>query len=257
MKTLTYNKKGSFGILTIDKPKQLNALDSELIDELRALLETIQADQKIHCLIITGSGEKAFAAGADISEMAEMDEAQALSYAQKGNGLMHLIQELTIPTIAAINGYALGGGCELALACDLRIASENAVFGLPEVGLGITPGFGGTQRLAKIIGVGRAKELIYTAKKMNSQAALDCGLVNSVVPLKDLQTEAEKLAEKISKNAPIAIRLAKNAINGGVHFDAQINLEATNFSQCFSTNDQKEAMKAFLENRPPRPFTNN
>ena len=210
------------------------------------------------CVIITGAGEKAFVAGADIAEMSGLTKAEGKAFGKKGNDIFRKIETLPVPVIAAVNGFALGGGCELAMSCDIRIASENAVFAQPEVSLGITAGFGGTQRLARTIGVGKAKELLYTTSKVKAPEALALGLVNAVVPLESLMDEAMKLAEKIARNAPIAVRATKKAINDGlqVSIDEGVAIEEELFGSCFETQDQQNAMKAFVAKEKPAPFEN-
>ncbi|MFR9308235.1 MAG: enoyl-CoA hydratase-related protein, partial [Lachnospiraceae bacterium] len=209
-------------------------------------------------LIVTGAGEKSFVAGADIAEMSGLSAAEGEAFGKKGNDVFRMIETLPVPVIAAVNGFALGGGCELSMCCDFRICSENAMFGQPEVGLGITPGFGGTQRLARLVGPGMAKQLIYTAKNIRAEEALRIGLVNAVYPLEQLIPEAEKLAARIASNAPIAVRACKKAVNEGLEadMDAAIVLEEKLFGSCFGTHDQKEGMSAFLEKRKEREFLN-
>jgi len=209
-------------------------------------------------LILTGSGEKAFVAGADIGEMSSLTKAGGEAFGKKGNDAFRKLETLPIPVIAAVNGYALGGGCELSMACDIRICADTAVFGQPETGLGITPGFGGTQRLARLIGPGMAKQLIYSARNIKADEALRIGLVNAVYPAEELMPAAEKLAETIAKNAPIAVRACKKAINEGLEqpMDEAIVLEEKLFGSCFETEDQKEGMGAFLEKRRHEPYQN-
>ena len=215
-------------------------------------LETTRA------LILTGAGEKSFVAGADIGEMSTLTKAEGEAFGKIGNDVFRKLETFPIPVIAAINGFALGGGCEISMSCDIRICSENAVFGQPEVGLGITPGFGGTQRLARIIGVGKAKEMIYAATNVKAEEAYRIGLVNAVYPLEELMPAAKKLAGKIAKNAPIAVRACKKAINEGLDavMDEAIVIEEKLFGSCFETEDQKEGMKAFLEKRKVEGFQN-
>ena len=214
--------------------------------------------EEIRCLIVTGAGEKSFVAGADIAEMSGLSAAEGEAFGKKGNDIFRMIETLPVPVIAAVNGFALGGGCELSMCCDFRICSENAMFGQPEVGLGITPGFGGTQRLARLVGPGMAKQLIYTAKNIRAEEALRIGLVNAVYPPEQLIPEAEKLAARIASNAPIAVRACKKAVNEGLEadMDAAIVLEEKLFGSCFGTHDQKEGMSAFLEKRKEREFLN-
>ena len=258
MAQILFEKKGNFAVAAIDRPKALNALNSAVLDELDALLDAVQADAEIRVLILTGSGEKAFVAGADIGEMSNLSEAEGEAFGKKGNDVFRKIETLPIPVIAAVNGYALGGGCELSLACDIRICSDTAVFGQPETGLGITPGFGGTQRLARLIGAGMAKQLIYSAKNIKADEALRIGLVNAVYPPEELMPAAQKLAETIARNAPIAVRACKKAINEGLEkpMDEAIVIEEKLFGSCFNTADQKEGMGAFLEKRRHEPYQN-
>ena len=255
---VNYETEGAVGIITIDRPKALNALNPEVLDDLNAVLD--QVDQSvIRCLILTGSGEKSFVAGADIASMYEMDKKGGYDFGRKGNDIFLKLESFPIPVIAAVNGFALGGGCELCMSCDIRLASDNALFGQPEVGLGITPGFGGTQRLARIVGAGIAKELIYSASNINAEEAYRIGLVNHVYPQEELLPAAKKLAGKIARNAPIAVRMCKASINDGlqVSISEGTEIECRNFGECFETHDQKEGMGAFLEKRKEKNFTNN
>ena len=258
MTHILFEKKGNIAIALIDRPKALNALNSEVLNDLNTLVDTVNADPEIRVLILTGSGEKSFVAGADIGEMSNLTKEEGEAFGKKGNDVFRRIETLPIPVIAAVNGYALGGGCELAMSCDIRIASDTAVFGQPETGLGITPGFGGTQRLARLIGPGMAKQLIYSARNIKADEALRIGLVNAVYPLEELRPAAEKLAETIAKNAPIAVRACKQAINEGLEkpMDEAIVLEEKLFGSCFETSDQKEGMGAFLEKRRHEPYQN-
>lgn len=257
MEFVSYKSENFIGVLTINRPNALNALNSRVLDELRETFDKIDLETT-RVVIITGAGEKSFVAGADISEMSTASVAEAEKFGKKGNDVFRKIETFPLPVIAAINGFALGGGCELAMSCDIRICSENAVFGQPEVGLGITPGFGGTQRLPRIVGLGKAKELIYAGNNIKAEEAFRIGLVNHVYPLENLMEEAMKLAGKIAKNAPIAVRASKKAINTGIDIDMDraIIVEEKLFSSCFETEDQKEAMKAFLEKRKVEAFKN-
>jgi enoyl-CoA hydratase len=257
MNYVKYEQRGLVGILTIDRQNALNALNTEVMNELEEVLDGISTEDT-RCLVITGAGEKSFVAGADIGEMSTLTKAEGEKFGKKGNDVFRKIETFPLPIIAAVNGFALGGGCELAMACDIRIASENAVFAQPEVSLGITAGFGGTQRLPRIIGLGKAKELLYTTFKVKAEEALRLGLVNAVYPLNQLMDECMKMAEKIAQNAPIAVRATKKAINEGmqVDVDTAIGMEAELFGSCFDTMDQKNAMKAFLEKQKPAPFEN-
>lgn len=257
MNYIKYEQRGFVGILTIDRQPALNALNGEVLSELEQALDSISMEAT-RCLVITGAGEKSFVAGADIGEMSTLTKVEGEKFGKKGNDVFRKIETFPLPIIAAVNGFALGGGCELAMACDIRIASENAVFAQPEASLGITAGFGGTQRLSRIIGLGKAKELLYTTSKVKAEEALRLGLVNAVYPLNQLMDECIKMAEKISQNAPIAVRATKKAINEGmqVDMDAAINIEAELFGSCFDTLDQKNAMKSFIEKLKPTPFEN-
>ena len=258
LKNVILEKEGHLAIVTMNRPKALNALNSETLKDLDAVITDLENDNDIYAVILTGAGEKSFVAGADIAEMKDLDEKQGQEFGKLGNDVFLRLENLNKPVIAAINGFALGGGCEISMACDIRIASETALFGQPEVGLGITPGFGGTQRLARIVGLGIAKELIYTAKNIKADEAYRIGLVNKVVPLENLMDEAKKMASKIIANAPVAVRLCKDAINRGmqVDIDKAVMIEAEDFGKCFSSADQKEGMTAFLERRKEKHFQN-
>lgn len=257
MEFLTYGEENNISIITINRPKALNALNTTVLKELDKVLDEINLD-RIRALIITGAGEKSFVAGADISEMQKLTKAEGEVFGKTGNDVFRKVETFPIPVIAAVNGYALGGGCELAMSCDIRICSENTVFGQPEVGLGITPGFGGTQRLSRLISVGKAKEMIYTARNIKSEEAYRIGLVNAVYPQEELMEQALKMASNIAKNAPIAVRAAKKAINEGLQtdMDSAIKMEEELFGSCFETEDQKEGMTAFLEKRKVIGFVN-
>ena len=258
MTNILLEKKGYIAVATINRPKALNALNSEVLSDLDELVATVKADDEIRALVITGSGEKAFVAGADIGEMSTLTKEGGTAFGKHGNDVFRAIETLPIPTIAAVNGFALGGGCELSMACDIRICADTAVFGQPETGLGITPGFGGTQRLARLVSPGMAKQLIYTAKNIKADEAYRIGLVNAVYPLEELMPAAEKLAETIAKNAPIAVRACKKAINDGlqVDMDKAIVIEEELFGSCFQSADQIEGMSAFLEKRKHEPYQN-
>jgi enoyl-CoA hydratase len=242
---------GPITVVTVDRPKALNALNQQVLQDLATVIDQILVN-KPRCVILTGAGEKAFVAGADIASMSEMARPQARALAELGQGVFRRWEQLPMPTIAAINGFALGGGCELALSCDIRLASAKARFGQPEVGLGIIPGFGGTQRLARTIGVGLAKELIFGGQMINAERALAIGLVNSVYEPDELMAAAQKLAGKIAAQAPIAVRAAKEAMALGVQtdIDSGMTIEAAYFATCFETEDQREGMAAFVEKRP-------
>ncbi len=257
MEFITYETEGEIGILTINRAEALNALNSQVLNELERALEDVDL-KKIRVLILTGAGEKAFVAGADIGEMRGLTKAEGEAWGRKGNAVFRKLETFPVPVIAAVNGFALGGGCELSMSCDIRICSENAVFGQPETGLGITPGFGGTQRLARIVGIGRAKELIYGAGKIKAEEACRIGLVNHVYPLEELMPAAKRLARAIAGNAPIAVRSSKKAINEGLwaDMDQALEMEEKLFGGCFETHDQREGMTAFLEKRKADVFRN-
>ncbi len=257
MEYIRYEQQGAVGIVTISRPRALNALSAAVLDELQAAFEGID-QQTVRCVIVTGEGEKSFVAGADIAEMSTLTRAQGEAFGKKGNDVFRYIETFPLPVIAAVNGFALGGGCELSLSCDIRLCSENAVFGQPEVGLGITPGFGGTQRLARTVGMGRAKEMIYGARNIKAPDALRIGLVNAVYPQEELMPAALKLAQTIARNAPIAVRACKKAINEGmqVDMDHAVAIEEKLFGSCFETEDQREGMQAFLEKRKVEQFKN-
>ena len=248
---LMFAVEDGIATITLNRPKALNALNLATLTELKDVVGKIAVDSAIKVVIITGSGNKSFVAGADIVEMSTKNPVEGRVWGQTGQDIFTAIENLPQPVIAAVNGFALGGGCELACACDIRYASENAKFGQPEVGLGITPGFGGTQRLPRTVGRGYAKELIYTAAMIDAQEALRIGLVNKVVPQAELMDTVMKLAKKIAKNAPVAVQLAKAAINRGINCDVVtgISYEAEVFGLCFATADQKEGMGAFIEKR--------
>lgn len=239
--------------LTINQPESLNALTAEILREIGSALDVVEADESIKVLVVTGSGEKSFVAGANIKGFVEMDQEAGEAFSKLGNKVFYKLSTLRQPTIAAVNGYALGGGTELALACDIRIASENAVFGQPEVGLGIPPGFGGTQRLPRLINPAIAKEMIFTGRNVRSDEAERIGLVNKVVSQTDLMAETLKLAEQIMKNAPLAVEKSKQLINAGLDMDLAdgLQLESEGFGLLFTTEDQKIGAKAFIEKEKP------
>ncbi len=260
MEFINYEVEGAVAVLTINRPKALNALNSAVLDELNEAIDAVDLNE-VRALIITGAGEKSFVAGADIGEMSSLTKEQGEAFGKKGNDVFRKIEKLPIPVIAAVNGFALGGGCEISLACDIRICSENAVFGQPEVGLGITPGFGGTQRLARTIGVGMAKQLIYTARNIKAPEALRIGLVNAVYPIEELMGAAKKMASIIASNAPIAVRNCKKAINDGLQTDIEsgVEIEEKLFGDCFETEDQRYGMAFFLDRNKDKvkePFKN-
>ncbi|MBQ1408708.1 MAG: enoyl-CoA hydratase/isomerase family protein [Bacteroidales bacterium] len=240
-------EEGTIAILTISAPKSLNALNSTILKEMDDFLTKFDCN-KYRCLIITGDGEKSFVAGADISEMATLSMLEGQAFGARGAAVFRKIETLHVPVIAAINGFALGGGCELAMACDIRICSDNAKFGQPEVGLGIIPGFSGTVRLARLVGMGMAKQLIYTGRAIRADEALRIGLVNAVYPQAELMEKAMEMANQIAANAPLAVKAAKLCINDeyDMNADEAIMNESVIFGRCFATEDQKNGMAAFL-----------
>lgn len=260
MEFVLYEVNGQVGTITINREKALNALNSTVLDELDATLDAVDLNE-VRCLILTGAGTKSFVAGADIGEMSTLTKAEGEAFGKKGNDVFRKLETFPIPVIAAVNGFALGGGCEISMSCDIRICSDNAVFGQPEVGLGITPGFGGTQRLARLVSPGMAKQLIYTARNIKADEALRIGLVNAVYPQEELMAAAQKMAAGIAKNAPIAVRNCKKAINDGleVNMDEAIVIEEKLFGDCFETEDQKYGMAFFLDRNREKvkePFKN-
>jgi enoyl-CoA hydratase len=237
--------------ITIDRPRVLNALNAQTVEEIGRAFDEARRDDSVHCVIVTGGGEKAFVAGADINELARMTPLSGKDVSSKGQDVFSAIERFPKPVIAAINGFALGGGCELALACHIRIASEKAQIGLPEVTLGIIPGYGGTQRMARLLGKGKALELICTGDRVNAADAERIGLVNKVVPADQLMSAAEEMARKIASRSPVAVRAAIEAVNSGsdMSLDDGQFLEATLFGLLCATEDMKEGMAAFLEKR--------
>ncbi len=273
MDYILYEQNGNVAAITINREKALNALNSQVLDELNATLDAVDL-ATVRCLVITGAGSKSFVAGADIGEMSSLTKAEGEAFGKKGNDVFRKIETFPIPVIAAVNGFALGGGCEISMSCDIRICSDNAVFGQPEVGLGITPGFGGTQRLARLVGAGMAKQMIYTARNIKAADAYRIGLVNEVYSaevdadgnvVKSAQevmlAAAQKLAATIAKNAPIAVRNCKKAINEGLDadMDQAVVIEEKLFGDCFETEDQKYGMAFFLDKNKEKvkePFKN-
>ncbi len=249
---LIVENQGAVCIVKINNPQAMNALNTTVLSELDAAFTEIEKNKDLKVVIITGEG-RAFVAGADISQMSTMNATEGKAFGEQGAAVFRKIEKLPIPVIAAVNGFALGGGCELAMACDIRIASAKAKFGQPEVGLGITPGFSGTQRLPRIVGMGIAKELIYTADIIDAAEAYRIGLVNKVAEPEALMDEAMKMANKIASKAPIAVRYSKEAINTGMQtdIDSAIAIEANLFGLCFASEDQKEGMGAFLNKTAP------
>lgn len=273
MDYILYEQNGNVATITINREKALNALNSQVLDELNATLDAVDL-ATVRCLVITGAGSKSFVAGADIGEMSNLTKAEGEAFGKKGNDVFRKIETFPIPVIAAVNGFALGGGCEISMSCDIRICSDNAVFGQPEVGLGITPGFGGTQRLARLVGAGMAKQMIYTARNIKAADAYRIGLVNEVYSaevdadgnvVKSAQevmlAAAQKMAATIAKNAPIAVRNCKKAINDGLDadMDQAVAIEEKLFGDCFETEDQKYGMAFFLDKNKEKvkePFQN-
>ncbi len=254
METLSWKLQDGVGVLTFKRPEALNAVNTKMVNEVGDWLSEIESNKKIHAVILTGAGEKAFIAGADIKEMSAFGPKEAEAFAEKGHAILVGMQALRFPVIAAVNGFALGGGCEMAMACDFILASENASFGLPEVTLGLMPGFGGTQRLPKFVGVARASEMIFSGKKYSAAEALAFGLVNSVHPRANLLDAAKSLAKEISSRGPVAIAMAKKVITEGYHLSLKdaLKLEKDGFAKLFGTKDMKEGTKAFVEKRPAK-----
>ncbi len=252
LQNINIEKKSNVAWIKINKPEALNALDEKLISELKYAFEDVNSDENIYVIALTGEG-KAFVAGADIEQMSKMSAGEARNFANHGMQLMSYIENIEKPVIAAVNGFALGGGCELALACDIRIASKKAKFGQPEVGLGITPGFGGTQRLSRLIGSSNAKLLIFTGDIIDANEAYRLGLVNHIVEPEELKHIVDDLANKIALKSQIAVRYSKTAINKGsqTDIDTGLTIEKDLFALCFASSNQKEGMEAFLEKRKP------
>lgn len=257
-RNLLLERKNHIAILTINRPDKLNALNNETLDEIKDCLLAVQNDENVYVMIITGAGEKAFVAGADISELAELNLESAKVFSEKGQSIFNLIEKLGKPVIAAVNGFALGGGCELALACHIRYASEKAKFGQPEVNLGIIPGYGGTQRLTRLINSGRSAELILTGELIDADDALRIGLINKIFIHDELLTKTILLAEKISSKGQKAVNYSLKCILSCDELTESegIKLEADLFAKCCNTNDFKEGTSAFLEKRKPN-FKNN
>lgn len=253
-RTILYEKENGIGVVCINRPQALNVLNSEVFSELYQVFNEISTDNEVRVVIITGTGDKAFVAGTDITEMKSRSSLEIRDFAIAARKANEAIYNLGKPVIAAINGFALGGGLELAMVCDLRICSENAKFGQPEINLGIIPGGGGTQRLTRLVGMTKAKELLFTGDTIDAQTAVDIGLVNKVVPNGKLMDEAKALAQKVLDKGAVALRLTKTAINTGANMvlSSALDFEADCFAMCFSTEDQKEGMSAFLEKRKPR-----
>src|SRR5215475_14649910 len=254
LKNVLYEKKGAIAYVTLNRPKVLNALNTKTWEDLRAAFEEARDDVEVRGVILTGAGDKAFIAGADINELARLTAVEGEESSSFGQGVLNLIENLGKPVIAAINGFALGGGCETAMACTIRIAAEHVKFGQPEVKLGVLPGGGGTQRLARLIGKGRALQLILTGEMINAAEAFRIGLVNEVVPAANLIARAEAILTQIFANAPIGVRYSLEAVNRGVEtsLDEGLRLEASYFGLCAATDDKKEGTSAFLEKRAAR-----
>ena len=252
MENVKLEKKNKIAYVTIDRPKVLNALNMATMEELRQVFTELKDDREIRVVILTGGGEKAFVAGADINELARNNPVEAKAYTHKGQSVLDLIENLGKPVIACINGFALGGGCEIAMACTMRLASESAKLGQPEVKLGIIPGYGGTQRLPRLVGTGLAMQMVLTGEMITAQEAHRIGLVNEVLPADKLIARAEELAGKIIGMAPLAIQYCMEAVNQGMNMTLQegLFLEATLFGMCCATEDRKEGTTAFLEKRP-------
>ena len=252
-KNILTEKNDTVGIITINRPQVMNALNLETLSELCGAMEQMGTDNSLRTIIITGAGEKSFVSGADISAMIQMSEKDSESFAKSGHTLMNLIENVDKPVIAAVNGFALGGGTEIVLACDIIYASENAKFGLPEVKLGIYPGFGGTQRLTQLIGISRAKEMIFTGRIISALDACELGIVNRVVAVSELMDEVLNLSVTIASNGPLAIATAKKLMNDGRNktFEGALENEQKSFSKLFLSADRSEGMRAFLEKRKP------
>jgi enoyl-CoA hydratase len=251
---LIYETKGAIAYVTVNRPKVMNALSKATMEELRAAFTRAQADEAVRVVILTGAGEKAFVAGAEIGELAELDPVTEMRYVRQSQAVLDLIENLGKPTIACINGFALGGGCEIAMACSFRLASENAKLGQPEPKLGLMPGYGGTQRLPRLVGKGVALQLLLTGDSISAQEAMRIGLVNEVVPLAELISRAEAIAQKIIANAPLAVHYILEAVNHGLEMPLAeaLCLEASLLGLCSATEDMSEGTHAFLEKRPAR-----
>lgn len=248
---ILFEKKGAIAHVTVNRPKVLNALNMAVMDELRSAFHDLKNDKNIRVVIVTGAGEKAFVAGADIAELSNYDPVLGKEFTHRGQSVLNLIENLGKPTIACINGFALGGGCELAMACTIRLASENAKLGQPELKLGIIPGYGGTQRLPRLVGKGIAQQMLLTGEMISAQEAHRIGLVNEITAPAELIPRAEAIAQKIIANAPLAVQFAMEAVNKGMEMPLAegLYLEATLFAVCCATEDKKEGTTAFLEKR--------
>ena len=256
LRGLLYEKRGRVGIISFHRPEVLNAMNTETVIEMKKVFAAMDEDSDIRCVILTGHGEKAFCAGGDIHEEAEKDVIAAYEFVRTGGELLEKIERFKAPVIAAINGYCLGGGVEFAIACDIRIAADDAKLGSPEIDLGVYPGWGGTQRLPRIVGMSKAREIMYTGDRYTARQALEMGLVDRVVPADRLMDEALALAEKIASKAPMAIRYIKTSIYDGMQCDLQraLQMESALFAHLYATKDTKEAYAAYLEKRPPKGF---
>jgi enoyl-CoA hydratase/carnithine racemase len=254
LENVLYEKKGAIAYVTLNRPKVLNALNQKTWEDLRTAFEDARDDAAVRGAILTGTGDKAFIAGADISELAHVTAVEAEKSSSYGQAVLNLIENLGKPVIAAVNGFALGGGCETAMACTIRVASENATFGQPEVTLGLIPGGGGTQRLPRLVGKGRALQLILSGEMINAQEAYRIGLVNEVVPAAELMTRAEAILKRIFSNAPVAVKYSLEAVNKGLETSQTegLSLESSLFGLCAGTEDKKEGTAAFLEKRKPQ-----
>ncbi len=256
LKLLAYEVKEKVGIITINRPEVLNAIDEDVIVEMNGLLDEIEKDKNIGCIIITGAGKKAFSAGGDIAHELKQDSRGAYHFGRIGAQITNRLERFRIPVIGAINGYALGGGLEFALACDIRFAADTAKLGMPEITLAVFPGWGGTQRLPRLIGESRAKEMIFGGKPITAAKALEFGLVNHVVPAEELMDACLEMAQDLATNAPLAMESVKKAIYLGLQCDLErgLEIESALFGPLYGTEDQHEAMTAFLEKRKPNPF---
>ncbi len=254
MSVVTFKQEGSLGIVSINRPEVLNALNKEVLAKMQSMLMELRNDRTVKVIIITGSGSKSFVIGADIQAMSVMTADEGYEYSRYGQEIFSMIEEMPQPVIAAVNGYALGGGCEIALACDLRIASENAKFGQPEINLGIIPGFGGTQRLPRLIGKTKALELLLTGEIVGAQDALGFGLINQVVSAEELMETAKNVGNKLCGKSRVALQVLKKAVYKGLEAESDLSytLESELFRICFDSEDRSEGMKAFLEKRPPQ-----
>lgn len=251
LENVLYEKKGAIAYVTLNRPKVLNALNQRTWEDLRSAFENARDDAEVRGIIVTGAGDKAFAAGADISELAQASAVDAQKSSSYGQEVLNLVENLGKPVVAAVNGFALGGGCETAMACSIRVASDNAKFGVPEVTLGLIPGCGGTQRLPRLVGKGRALQLILSGRMIGADEAYRIGLVNEVVPAAELITRAEAILKPILSNAPLSVKFALEAVNKGVETSLSegLSLEASYFGLCAGTEDKKEGTQAFLEKR--------